>query len=215
MTPDPTPRVRPGDKLLFIGDSITECCRDRVEPPLGGGYVQLAYCFFTARYPALEVQWVNRGIDGETVEDLERRWQRDVLDERPDHLFVMIGVNDILYRAMTPERAVDDATYRATYRRLLARTRAELDCRITLMDITPLEEDLHAASHDHARRLCGIILELADEFGAGHLRIYDDVRRAFERAPQRRWLIDVPHPVLAGQAIIALSVLRYLGWSSE
>ncbi|MEO0651137.1 MAG: SGNH/GDSL hydrolase family protein [Planctomycetota bacterium] len=195
-----------------MGDSITECCRATVEPPLGGGYVQFVHCLLTAKYPERVVEIVNRGIDGETVEDLERRWERDVINERPDHLFVMIGVNDILYRAMDPSRAVWDEAYEAAYRRVLERTRSALDCRLTLMDPTPLEEDLTAESHEHARRLCAIVRQLADEYEASHVPVFDAVFRAFEQSPDRGWMVDVPHPKLPGQAIVALEVLAHLGW---
>jgi len=124
----------------------------------------------------------------------------------------MIGVNDILYRVVDPERAVDDATYRETLRRLIGSTRERLVCRITLMDPTPLEEDLTSRSHEAARRLADIVGEVAEEHDAERIRVYDALFSAMERAPRRGWMIDVPHPKLSGQAVIALAVLDHLGW---
>lgn len=206
------PRVRSGERLLFIGDSITECLRETVAPPLGGGYVQFTYCFLTARHPEVRVEFVNRGIDGETILDLEHRWERDVIDERPDWLFVMIGVNDLMYRKVDPARAVEDGPYEGAYRRLLERTRAALSCRIVLMDPTPLEEFLPAESQRHVRRLADIVGRLAGEYGCEHVRTYDALYDAIARDPERGWYIDVPHPRLPGHAVIALAVLEHLGW---
>lgn len=210
--PLPVRRPKSGERLLFMGDSITECMRETVEPPLGAGFVQLTYCMMAARHPELDLDFINVGIDGETVEDLERRWERDVLGQEPDHLFLMIGVNDVLYRAVRPDRAVDDERYEETLRRLLETTMQRLDCRITLMDPTPLEEDLNAPSHEHVRRLCAIVRRVADDFGVDHIPAFDRMLDAIAKAPDKGWMIDVPHPNLAGQSILALAVLEHLGW---
>jgi lysophospholipase L1-like esterase len=199
-------------RVLFIGDSITECSRTVVAPPLGGGFVQMVRCFVEARYPELRLQFLNRGIDGETIRDLARRWQRDVLELEPDHLFVMIGVNDVLYRVLDPDRGVGDAEYEEGLRELVLRTRAALGCSITLMEPTPLEEDLGAASHAPMRRMAGIVKRLADELGVGHIATFESFLRMVKAAPERGWMVDVPHPDLPGQARIALEVLDSLGW---
>lgn len=210
-------RLRSGERVLFIGDSITECCRQRVEPPLGAGYVQFVHLFLAARHPHVQVELLNRGVDGDTVRDLAARWERDVIAERPDWLFVMIGVNDELfaYSAEYADRAVDLNEYRAIYRRLLARTRAALDLRIVLMDPTPLEEDLTSASHDSMRARVAVVAELAREFATERIATFDRLHRAIERSPRRGWMIDVPHPRLEGQAVIALAVLEHLGWDRD
>ncbi len=207
-------RIRSGEKLLFIGDSITECGRESVEPPLGGGFVQFVHCLLAARHPDVPVEIVNRGVAGDTIRDLERRWERDVIAERPDWLFVMIGVNDLLYRHLEQprHRAVGDEEYAATYRRLLARTREALSCRTALLEPTPLEEDLAAPSHAPMRNLCAIVREVAREHDAEVVPIFERFLATVGKAPARGWMIDVPHPNLKGQAILALAVLEHLGW---
>jgi hypothetical protein len=64
----------------------------------------------------------------------------------------------------------------------------------------------------HVRRLCAIVRELAAEFGTEHIPIFDRFYATVQRAPQRGWLIDVPHPNLNGQMILTLAVLEHLGW---
>ncbi|HEX2034015.1 MAG TPA: SGNH/GDSL hydrolase family protein [Chloroflexota bacterium] len=123
-------------KLLFIGDSITDCGR-RTEPhaPYGNGYVHLTRAFLLARYPQLALQIVNRGISGNTVRDLARRWEEDVIEEQPDWLSVKIGINDV-WRTMTRrfDEAVPLEEYEATYRRLLTETKARTRARLILME---------------------------------------------------------------------------------
>ena len=50
--------------------------------------------FLDAQYPELAIRVVNKGNSGNTVRDLETRWQDDVLDLSPDWVSIMIGVND-------------------------------------------------------------------------------------------------------------------------
>lgn len=126
----------PQQKLLLIGDSITDCGR-RNEPfaPYGNGYVHFVRALLLARYPELGLEVVNRGISGNTVRDLARRWETDVVAEQPDWLSVKIGINDV-WRTMSGrlEEAVPLAQYRATYRRLLERTREATRARLILME---------------------------------------------------------------------------------
>lgn len=79
-------------RLLFIGDSITDAHRRSDPLQLGNGYVNLIAEEFDRRGSSVEV--INRGVSGECVRDLRDRWQRDVLDLEPDVLTVYIGVND-------------------------------------------------------------------------------------------------------------------------
>lgn len=87
-------------KLLFIGDSITDCGRARPvgegwAGTLGDGYVSQVDGLLLATNPEVRIEVVNTGISGNTVRDLKARWQKDVLDLKPDWLSIMIGINDV------------------------------------------------------------------------------------------------------------------------
>ncbi len=92
--------IQANSKVLFIGDSITDCNRARpigegLFDALGNGYVNIINSLLTARYPAYSLRIVNMGVSGDTVRDLRGRWQTDVLDLTPDWLAVCIGINDV------------------------------------------------------------------------------------------------------------------------
>ena len=74
-------RLKAGQKIVMIGDSITDAGRRDIEPPYGVGYVTLVRSFVTALHPELGLTWVNKGIGGDTVRHLADRWVADVLDE--------------------------------------------------------------------------------------------------------------------------------------
>jgi len=109
-----------GARVLFIGDSITDWNRGRNADPnhiLGHGYVFIIAARQGAAFPELRLDFINRGVSGNTVLDMDKRWQTDALDLRPDALGILIGVND-------QSRGVPRDEYERVYDRLITRARA-------------------------------------------------------------------------------------------
>ncbi len=77
-------------KILFQGDSITDCHRqpyseesfqDLAQGSLGGGYALLASARLLAKFPEKQWKCINRGVGGNRVVDLYARWSIDCLRE--------------------------------------------------------------------------------------------------------------------------------------
>jgi lysophospholipase L1-like esterase len=133
-----------GEKVVFIGDSITDCGRRTEEyGPYGQGYVSLVRALLHARFPAHGLTIENRGIGGNTIRDLAARWDRDVLAEEPDWLSVKVGINDVgrLIIGMLADH-VPLAEYEATYRSLLQQTPAVANGKLILMEPYVIEPPL-------------------------------------------------------------------------
>ena len=81
-----TTQIRNGQKIVFIGDSITDCGRRDAQRPLGAGYVKLFADLMIIREPAKRITIINKGIGGDNVLGLRNRWTDDVLRNRPDWL---------------------------------------------------------------------------------------------------------------------------------
>ena len=96
-------------KVLFIGDSITDgnwgnscgmptSSDERSQWDMnhiyGSGYMYLCATHYQGNYPEREYEFFNRGISGNTLADLQARWQKDVLDINPDVLSILIGTKD-------------------------------------------------------------------------------------------------------------------------
>ncbi len=94
-------KINKNDKLLFIGDSITDCGRARPvgegvgDESYGSGYVNLVRGLLAVDYPEYNIRVVNMGISGNNICDLAKRWQTDVFDQNPNWLSIMIGINDV------------------------------------------------------------------------------------------------------------------------
>jgi acyl-CoA thioesterase-1 len=70
-------------KITCLGDSLTWGF------PFGPEY---SWVHLSSK--VLGLTMINRGVNGDTVEDLLSRFDRDVLKEKPSHLFIMAGTND-------------------------------------------------------------------------------------------------------------------------
>ena len=45
--------------------------------------------------PGAKLDFFNRGVSGNKVGDLRKRWQKDAIEMNPDWLSILVGVNDV------------------------------------------------------------------------------------------------------------------------
>lgn len=204
---------QPGQRLVFIGDSITDAGRRKEAAPFGNGYVHLARAFLIARYPALGLDIVNQGIGGNTIRDLDHRWEQDVIQVQPDWLSIKIGINDVWRQVQrVPDQAVSLEEYAATYERLLRRTREATQARLILMEPYVIESDRADPFRATIDRYLPVIHRLAHDYDA----IVVPTQAAFDEAlaaqPSAYWAPDRVHPRAPGHAVIARAFLQKVGY---
>ncbi len=86
-------------KIVFLGDSITDCGRDRNDPKsLGNGFVKILSDKLLPIYPDMDIELINKGKSGDEVEDLLARADEDVVALNPDAVVIMIGINNTLHQ---------------------------------------------------------------------------------------------------------------------
>jgi len=207
-----TQLFRPGQHVVFIGDSITDAGRRDHLPPYGDGYMSLVRAFITARRPELHLRWTNQGISGNTVRDLAQRWEDDAVAVAPDWLSVMIGINDV-WRFFTGRHAeaVPIDEYEQTLRQLVRRAVDATGCRLILADPYIIERDPAEPQRVETERYCAVVETLAKEFDAIHVRTQQAFDRALTTTAETDWADDRIHPNLPGHAIIADAYLEALG----
>ncbi|MFC4021982.1 SGNH/GDSL hydrolase family protein [Micromonospora sp. GCM10011542] len=203
--------LRTGQRVVFIGDSITDCGRRDAAAPYGSGYVSLVRALVTARFPGLELEWVNRGVSGDTVRHLAARWEDDAVAQHPDWLSVMIGINDI-WRGYgdRPDEAVPIDEYERTLRGLLRRAVDATGCRLVLADPYLIEPDRAEPQRADTDRYAAVVDGLAKEFDAVHVPTQAAFDRVLAVSPATRWADDRVHPFLAGHAVLAEAFLTAL-----
>lgn len=205
-------QLQPNDTVLFYGDSITDCGRERGRlDSLGGGYVNQinARLGLALASPALRV--INQGISGNRIYDLEARLEADLIAHRPAVVTFLIGINDV-WRRFDRNLVSPAADFEAAYRRVLTRIRDELKPRLVLMEpfLLPVPEDRRAWREDLDPKIA-IVRDLAVGFGADLLPLDGMFTAAAARAPAAYWLPDGVHPSPAGHALIAEAWLKNAG----
>lgn len=211
--------LQPNDHILFFGDSVTDCERDRSDSGdkgLGFGYVRMCHSYLQAWHPELGVRVTNRGVSGDRVYDLEERLDRDVIKGQPDMVSILIGINDTWQRYGAHQRSSPIPEFSACYRRILQRLRTETRARVILCEpfLLPVPDDRLAWREDLNPRL-GAVRDLAEEFGAVLLPLDGCFAAAATRRPPEFWLPDGVHPSAAGHGVIARAWLDLvLGWGS-
>ncbi len=203
---------QPKQKILFVGDSITDCGRRAAAAPYGDGYMSLVRSLLIARCPQLDLRFVNRGISGDTTRELQSRWERDVLAEQPDWVSLMIGINDV-WRAFgsNPHQAVPLPEYEQTLRDLLTSVRRQ-GARLIVMTPYMIEPDLRVPMRRQMDLYCSAAERIAHEQDGllvHSQRAFDDALR--DTAPED-WAPDQIHPNNAGHAVLALAWLRAVGF---
>lgn len=108
VQPKPFLNLQDGETLVFLGDSITHQAL----------YTQYFECFFYTRYPERRIRTHNAGVSGDKAADALARFDEDVAALKPDHVTVLLGMNDGQYESFSGETL---ETYQNGMKELLAR----------------------------------------------------------------------------------------------
>jgi lysophospholipase L1-like esterase len=200
-------------KIVFVGDSITDAGR-REASPYGTGYVNQVRSLLLARYPELRLCIVNRGVSGDTTRHLAARWQRDVIAEQPDWLVLMIGINDV-WRSfgLYPQESVPLPEYEAILHDLLKQSCAQTSARLILMEPYMIERDRSVLMRRQMDWYGEVVRRLAGQYEAVLVRTQAAFDHALDSTTPKDWSDDQIHPNSAGHAIIALALLRAVGFT--
>lgn len=204
--------LKENQTVLFQGDSITDAGRSRQkDEELGYGYANYIAAWFSARYPEMKVRFINRGISGHRVKDLQARWDADCIDLKPSWVSILIGVNDC-WRRYDSNDPTSAAEFEKGYRELLSRVKKNTNAEIILCEpfVLPYPEDRKAWREDLDPKI-HVVRSLSREFNALYIP-YDGI---FAQACAKRepafWAADGVHPTQAGHAMMADAWLRTVG----
>lgn len=207
------------DKLVMTGDSITDCNRKRPDgeglfDPYGNGYVNIVKALLDASYPECPVRVVNRGCSGFTVRNLKATWKEHVLDQRPDWLSIMIGINDVWRHfdsPRMPEQLVNIAEYQATLEELITVARPGLRglILVTPYFIEPNRADPMRVQMD---AYGAVVKSLAEK----HKAVLVDTQAGFDRMLKHMHPMELAwdriHPNSSGHALLAKCFLDAVGY---
>ncbi|WMJ88669.1 SGNH/GDSL hydrolase family protein [Anaerocolumna sp. MB42-C2] len=202
-----------GQIVLFQGDSITDCGRNREDnTSLSEGYPGVIAKMYNLLFPENGVTFINKGISGNRVKDLVERYNEDFKSINPDFISILIGINDT-WRRYDSNDPTSAEEYERNYRFLLNKIKSDMpECRIMIMEPFVLyslpdreqwREDLNPKIQ--------VARKLAKEYADYYLPLDGIFAKAeVEEYTCKQITEDGVHPSAIGHSIIAREYLKAL-----
>lgn len=210
-----TGMIQENDRILFIGDSITDVGRSRnFDGDLGNGFPFLLAAELLHRYPKSNLNILNRGVSGDTLAQLKNRWEEDCLDLSPDLVTILIGVNDVWksFEQNTTPSGEELEMFEKNYRYLLKSLAQRTDAKVVLMEpfLLPYPKDRIEWRKQLDPRI-QIVRRVAKDYHAILVPLDGLLNAAGIVSDYQTYTgIDGVHPTLTGHAQIAKAWLDYV-----
>ena len=216
-------------RILFQGDSITDGGRLRdpnrrhvIDHQIGHSYVFSIAGTLGRRFPG-KYCIINRGISGDSVEKITERWQTDTLDENPDILSILLGINgNGFFDGEFPEGVdVNLNSFEKSYKNLLSVSRKH-NPNLKIVIIEPFYLPNIQKDEEKFKKFLPIFLQkqelvqqIAKEFDAYFVPVQKKLEQLVQETaaifPENRcimdtyayWLFDGVHPTSMGHELIA------------
>lgn len=215
-------------RILFQGDSITDGNRYKdvesrwdLNHQIGHSYAYIIAAHLTAKHPG-KYHVINRGISSDCVDRAALRWQTDTLDERPDVLSILLGINgNREYDGYFPEGVEAHLEhFDSTYRSLVDSARKQ-NPALKLVIIEPfvlpvgrykMHYEAFISVFDRKREM---IKQIAEDYGAIFIPTQARLNQLVldcapileangcDTYPMKYWLWDGVHPTEAFHGVLA------------
>ena len=199
--------------ILFQGDSITDCGRNKDDPAsMGWGYAQMIKGQLGYEHPG-EFAFMNKGISGNRIVDVYARIKADIINLKPDYMSLLIGVNDVWSELDGKQNGVSAEKFEKIYHMLVAEILEELP-DIKLMILSPfvleagaaLDTEAEPTRWDYFRtevsKRSEAAKRIAGEYELSFVALQGTFDKACEKAPASYWLHDGVHPTPMGHWLI-------------
>ena len=208
-----------GDRIVFAGDSITDMgstnpVGEGLGDSLGNGYVRAIESLLAAFYPECDFRITNSGISGNTSRDLLNRFDRDVVDLKPDWVSICIGINDVWRQFDMPamlDAAVLPCEYEANMEEMILKVKDNVK---GIFIITPYY--IEANREDFMRKRMDEYSAICKRLAEKHSLYFVDFQTMFENfckiqhSSKIAW--DRVHPNRMGAMLQAKEFLKVAGF---
>ncbi len=205
--------------ILFQGDSITDCQRDRTtaKSSLGTGYPLLVSSALGFENGNI-YEFMNRGISGNRIVDLYARIKADIINLKPDIMSILIGVNDV-WHEINYKNGVDSEKFFKIYCMLIEEIKEALpDVKIMILEPFVLEGSATCNCEEVPDKLnlfktgvaekAEMAKKVAQKYNLTFIPLQEKFNEAEKIAPQPHWLYDGVHPTPFGHELIKREWLK-------
>lgn len=197
--------------ILFQGDSITDCGRDKNNSDsMGNGYPHLVNATLGMDCPG-EYVFYNKGVSGNRIVDLYARIKADFINLKPDYASIYIGVNDT-WHEIGSNNGVDTAKFEKIYTMLIDEVKEALpDIKLIIISPFVLEGSGTVDSENPAKfeffkkdvaEKAEVCRKMAEKYGLPLIELQPAFDEACKKAPASYWTRDGVHPLAPGHEII-------------
>ena len=205
-------RFADGERIVFFGDSITHSGRWH-------SYLQL---FWSTRFPGSGVRIMNCGIGGDTASGALNRINNDLLEMKPDRVFVMFGMNDVYILDYGTEKLSEDTLKRcrerkaryAASQRKIADILAEKGVKTVFVTPSPYDQyssvaktNMVSANSSGLASFAEEVRNIAAERNLGLVELHRPLTEMFRARKDKPFCADRIHPNAEGHVIMAAHVL--------
>lgn len=199
-------------RILFQGDSITDCGRNRDDfYGMGDGYPNLVKASLGMDRPNA-YEFVNRGISGNRIVDLYARIKADFINLKPDYASIYVGVNDT-WHELWNQNGVDTDKFEKIYTMLIDEIKAACpDTKLILIAPYVLEGAATGNMVEAPERLARfqkdvvekatVVKKLAEKYDLPLIELQPAFDEACTKASPVYWTADGVHPTACGHEII-------------
>jgi len=200
--------LKEGQSIVAMGDSITQ----------GGGYLRNADVVLAKQYPDLKIpKIINKGISGQKAEDLIKRFDKDVIQNKPAVVTICIGINDVWHRLKNPHDEEVLKKYTENVTKMVEQAQAA-GIKVVLLAPTVIEENPAAEGNKRLALYVAAMKQIAADKKCGFVDLHGMFLEAITKKPadKAKWLTsDNVHMAPLGNALMAVGLLRGIGVPDE
>jgi len=193
--------------FVFQGDSITDAGRNRNnDNERGNGYPTLVAASLGYKYPG-EFVFLNRGVSGDRVVDINSRIKKDIINLAPDYLSILIGINDV-WHEFGSRNGVANGKFYKTYCDIIEEVQTMCP-GVKIFILEPFVLKASATKENwsvfdrETRMRAESAKKAAEKYGLFFIPLQEKFDALCEKAPADYWLIDGVHPTAMGHRMIA------------
>ena len=200
-------------KILFQGDSITDCSRNREKDrSMGEGWANMVAGKLGSEHPG-EYMFLNRGIGGNRSIDVCARIEKDILNLAPDYMSILMGVNDVWHGYDGNQAGISAKRFERNYRMLLDDVMETLpNIKIMILGAYVTDGRVLEQYGQEFKQEVDLRIEatkrIAKDYGLPFVDLQSVFNEACAKAPACYWTVEGVHPTPAGHALIAKQWLK-------
>jgi lysophospholipase L1-like esterase len=219
-------QVKSGEKIAFLGDSITASGWSNP-----AGYVRLVMAGLAAN--GVQAEAIPAGVGGNKSNQMLARLEQDVISKKPQWMALSCGVNDIIGRkggvpfddaeaaAKTYIKYKEDEPSKGTFVRNVTAMMKQVKAagiRPVLLTVTVIQEDLNGGDNQTLVHFNDFLRKLGREEKipvADVNALFQDRLRAVNTPNVKVLTTDGVHMKVEGNRLMAIGVLRAFGLNKK